>query len=374
MMQHWEWKNVRFDKENPDIVSIGCVECDFEFHEQDKRRAVQLGAWIPTAEKSKTAGFHINELYSSWRTWQEVVIDFLEAKKSPETLKTWVNTSLGETWEETGDSADDESLHGRREIYSSEVPENVVLLTAGIDTQDDRLEMTVIGWDGRNGVEESWVISHDVIWGSPGRAEVWQQLDDLLLKSYKKENGDMLKIASSCIDSGGHFTQNVYDFVKPRQGRGVYAIKGMAGEGRPVVSAPYKKRSGKNKLPVELFTIGVDVAKGLILSRLKTTEIGTGYIHFCETLDEEYFKQLTAEKRVTRFHKGFPRREWLKTRKRNEALDCMVYGLGALAILNPVWEVIAKRIETRDESRHGSPKPRRISRQRKRSNYASGWK
>ena len=375
-LQHLEWKNVEFDKKNPDDATIGCVTCDYNFKESDKPKMLQLGVWIATAESSGIAGFHINELYSPWRRWSDVVRDFLNAKNNPETLKTWVNTSLGETWQEQGDAVDEEGLYARREKYAAKVPNDALVLTAGVDTQDDRLEITIIGWNGVDGAEQSWVIAHEVLWGDPALPDVWQQLDDILLTNYKNENGDLLRIASTTIDSGGHYTQSVYDYVKLRQSRGIYAVKGMAGEGRAIVSAPSRKRSGKNKRPVDLFTVGVDVAKGLILSRLKTTEAGPGYIHFPIELDEEYFKQLTAEKRVTRFHKGFPRREWIATRKRNEALDCMVYAMAALFILNPVWERIAKRAEQSDDD-NGEVKKTRPAKKIKRKRgggYVNGWR
>ena len=332
---------------------------------------LQRGEWRAESVSNGIAGFHLNELYSPWRRWAEVVDDFLLAKKNPETLKTFVNTSLGETWEESGEQVDDDVLFNRRESYT--VPDEVQVLTCGVDVQDDRIEAEVVGW--REG-QESWGIEYRVIYGDPAQKEVWDHLDQFLQKTYQNENGDVLKISSTCIDTGGHHTQITYDFIKPRQLRRIFAVKGVGGAGRPIVSSPSHKRTGQNKRPVDLFTIGTDDAKGLIYSRLKLIEPGPGYCHFPMTYDQEFFAQLTAEKIVTKYRKGFPYKEWVKTRPRNEALDNRVYSLAALIILNPVWSSfkpkkhIEKQVEINEKDQY---KPLKRPRQR-RGGFVNRWK
>ena len=360
------WRNIRWPKDEPEGAALYCEECGGEIPERLKDRLLADGRWIPTVEDADIRGYHLSGLYSplGWYSWADAAGDFLRAKKhGPEGLKTWTNTVLGETWEDQGDSVEDVTLLARRQSYPAPVPADALILTAGIDVQNDRLELEVVGW-GMG--EESWGIEYVVLWGDPGQGEVWQQLREALSKVYAHENGHKVRIAAACIDSG-HATQQVYEYVRVHRGA-LFAIKGMAGEGRPIVSAPVKRRSGNSRRMIPLFTVGVDEAKGLLYSRLGIREPGPGYCHFPdhESYDIEYFAQLAAEKRVTRFTKGFPRREWVKVRSRNEALDCRVYAMAALYIRNPAWKALAERMA----KPAGEPKPK-VKRQPRR--IRSGW-
>jgi phage terminase large subunit GpA-like protein len=156
------------------------------------------------------------------------------------------------------------------------------------------------------------------------------------------------------IDTG-YQSKIVYDFCKPREVNRVFAIKGVAGVNRPVVSRPNRGNSAK----VALFSLGVDSAKELIYSRLKIEDSGAGYCHFPigQGYDEEYFEQLTAEKAVTRVRNGVKSRVWQKTRARNEALDVRVYALAAFVNLNANLDQLAKSLKARtvDESKPNEP-------------------
>jgi phage terminase large subunit GpA-like protein len=317
---------------------------------------IACGVWrAEHPERIRHAGFHINELYSPWSTWRYVVENFLEAKKRPETLKVWINTTLGETWQdEESYSISDEKLALRIEDYQN-VPQGVLLLTCGVDVQDERIECLIKGW-GFN--YESWFIDYKTFPGSPAKREVWDSLDSYMLKEWAHESGVNLRIVSACIDSAGHFTQNVYEFVKPRQTRRIYAIKGFAGGvGRPLVG----RASLNNPLRVMLFPLGVDTAKELIYARLGIEEIGPGYMHFNHKCDEEYFKQLTAEKQVTKYSKGFPSKVWTKVRSRNEALDCEVYALCAFTLLNADMEQVALNFKEQIRRHEEGPQEKKPS-------------
>jgi phage terminase large subunit GpA-like protein len=300
---------------------------------------IAAGRWIAgLPERTKHAGFHINELYSPWSSWRSMVEEFLEAKKRPETLKVWVNTSLGETWEEEESySVDHAKLAARLEQYV-DLPEGVVLLTAGVDVQDDRLECLVKGWGLK---DESWFIDFETFYGSPGHDQVWALLEGFLSRRWKHSLGIELKVISVCVDSGGHFTQNVYKYTKMRAGRRFFAVKGLGGYGKPFIG----KVSRNNRQRAMLVPLGVDTAKELIYSRLEIDTPGPGYMHFNEKCDEEYFNQLTAERHITRYSRGFPTKVWVKKEgQRNEALDCEVYALAAYALLNANMERIAAQL------------------------------
>ncbi len=337
--QTLKWSGVNWPEGEPERALYACEHCGGLIEERQKFNLLKDGYWSATAE-GKTTGFHLNELYSPWRTWAEVAVDFIEAKKNPETLKTWVNTSLGETWEEEGDQVEGHGLMARRENYDVEtIPSEVRLLTVGVDVQADRLEAQLVGWDEDDG---AWVLEHCVFWGNPAVAEPWDELDNYLLI-----NRCGYKVAAVCVDSG-YLTQRVYEWVKPRHNRRIFAIKGMSGGGRAAIAG---KPKPTGRVRAMLAMVGVDTIKDTILSRLK---MDTG-IHFADSLDEEYFDQLTAEKAVTRYRKGFPVREWVKHRPRNEALDCLVYAWAAQALLNPNWEELKKR-QADDKTPRSRPK------------------
>jgi len=254
----------------------------------------------------------------------------------------WQNTYLGESWEDQGERVDDWALAERREPMPN-IPDDVLVLVAGVDVQDNRLEMSVIGL-GRD--DESYVISHETMYGDPSTPQLWTALDTKIFRQYETESGRQIAIRSTCIDSGGHFTSSVYNYCKKHTGRRVFAIKGVGGEGKPIAGRPSKNNIAK----CPLFPVGVDTVKDLLFARMRIEEPGAGYMHFSDELPDEYFKQLTAEKIVTRYHKGFKRREFVKTRPRNEALDCFVYALAAYAIVGINVNSLADRIEAQEPS------------------------
>lgn len=349
------WAQIRFEDATMECIKCGARHGEFEW------KAGQ-GKWVAKTENPRVRGFHLNELASPWKRWGKIIEEFLEAKRGgPEMLKAWVNTTLGETWEEQGDGVESDDLIKRREYYGCEVPDGVLVLTAGVDVQDDRLEVEVVGWGAG---KESWGIEYRAIYGDPGQQAVWEQLDEFLSRTWRYADGTPIGIACICIDSGGHFTQQVYDFCKPREYRRIFPIKGQGGEGVPLVG----RATRTNRKRVALFPIGVDTGKELILSRLKVEFEGPGYCHFPREqekgYDETYFQGLTSEQRVLRMHKGRPRHEWVKRPgTRNEPLDCRNYATAALEILNPNLEALAK-MPRRDFYRQnapmtGAPQPRR---------------
>lgn len=340
--QTLKWVQVKWPEGQPEKAYYVCEHCGCEITDADKlemfRKAEEREdcGWIAEGESNGIAGFHINELYSPWSTFASIAMAFVVDKQFPETLKTWINTALGETWEEEGDQVDDDSLLGRREDYGPEIPEGALVLTAGVDVQGDRLEIGVDAWGPS---EECWAMDYRVLWGDPTQPQVWEELDALLQSDWSHELGHRLHIAATCIDSG-YLTDMVYAFAGPRASRRVYATKGQDGAGRAIVS-PSKVRT-KNGKPIRLFNIGADEAKRILAYRLRAPP-GPGYCHFPRSFDEEYFAQLTAEKRTTKYIRGHPIDVWKKTRPRNEALDIRVLNMAALKIFNPKWDALAMR-------------------------------
>ncbi|MCP4972217.1 MAG: phage terminase large subunit family protein, partial [Prochlorococcus sp.] len=222
------------------------------------------------------------------------------------------------------------------------------------------LECEVIGY-GEG--EESWGIEYRQIWGDPAKAETWNALDNILRQTFTTEDGRQLPISAACVDSGGHHTTAVYEYAGKRAGQRIFAVKGMAGEGKPIVSAASTKRYGRTGGSVRLFTVGVDTGKRIVMSRLGIQE-GPGHCHFPMSYDEEYFAQLTAEEIRTKYLKGVPTQYWYQTRARNEALDIRVYALAAVKLLNPVWTAIKQQ----------QSKPKQEKAKRRSGSFATNWK
>ena len=339
--QPFVWERLVFDSEDTTKpIMYKCERCGELSGEYDWKKAAQRGHFVAENDNVEVRGFHLNTLASNFCSWKEVVDKFLVANElskqgDHEKLKTWVNTDLGEAWEEPGTTIDDTSLVNRREIYEAEVPDEVLILTAGVDVQDDRFEVEVVGW----GVgKESWGIRYQKIYGDLMSERVWSDLDQFLLQTFQKLDGSKLPITSVCIDSGGHHTNEVYKFTKERWERRVWAIKGKGGQDVPYIRDPSKN----NRAKTPLFIIGVDAGKSLIYQRLKHETKGPNYCHFPLNEEagytEEYFKGLTAEQMVVRFRKGRPTIMWeIKDpkQKRNEPLDLRNYATAALEITNP---------------------------------------
>lgn len=341
---HLQWANVHFDAACPQNATLACPECGGMIEDKHKAAMLLKGEWIAeNPAVTGIAGFHLNELYSPWRRWGDVVADFLAAKANPETLKTWVNTSLGETWEAESEKSDPTSLLARRENYTAaRLPSGILYLTAGVDCQDDRLELEVVGWrqEARDRPPESWGVEYQVLRGDPARMEVWNQLDELLKTEWRTEDGRTLRIQAVCVDSGGHHTAQTYAFCEARKGRHVYAVKGMPGS-RPVWTP---KASKSVKYRAQVWHVGVDTAKDAWYSRLRTPDPGPGYCHFPTAYDETYFDMLTAEQVHTKFIKGRPTREWFCPKgRRNEALDIRVYALAALMARPISWPALMQQ-------------------------------
>ncbi|MEO1720964.1 MAG: phage terminase large subunit family protein, partial [Pseudomonadota bacterium] len=322
------WSNVRWPEGNSGAAEYACEECGSLWTDAERWEAVSSGRWVARREASGVAGFHLSELYSPWVHLAEVVSGFLDAKGDPERMKVWSNTSLGETWEETGETVDQAGLRTLCENYGPEsIPADVRVLTAGVDVQADRLEVEIVGWGAG---EESAGIEYLRLYGDPAQPALWDDLDKVLLTTFRLADGRAVRIAAVCVDSGGHFTEAVYRFCEQRMRRRIYAIKGQSGP-RPVWGA----RGQKVKSKAPLFLVGVDTAKETIYARFQITEPGPGYCHLPADpgtgYDDDWFQGVTAEQKVTRFKQGRPYSLWvLPGGKRNEPLDCRVYAYAAL--------------------------------------------
>jgi phage terminase large subunit GpA-like protein len=323
-MQRLTWDRLRWPEGRPDEAHYHCVACEYGIANYEKTEMLAAGAWRPSAAgDGRTRGYRLSALYApvGWPGWPDLAREFLEAKRTRETLQVFVNTVLGETWrDETAIPLEADALYARREPYAAEVPAGVALITAGADVQADRIECEVVGWGAG---EESWSLGYFVIHGDAGQPEVWADLDRLLLRQWRHESGLLLPVTAACIDAGFE-TEMVLDFCRARRGRRIWPVKGQAGFGKPI----WPRRAttgGRNR--GELYLIGVDVAKERVYSRLRVERPGPGYCHFSLDRPKDWFEMLVSERIVVeRGERKFSKPAGV----RNEALDARAYAVAAL--------------------------------------------
>jgi phage terminase large subunit GpA-like protein len=290
--------------------------------------------WVATAPENSVVGFHISALYSPWVTWADMVTAWLEAQDDIQSLQAFINTALGEVWEERGDAFRAEGVLARREVYTHPCPEEVAVVTAAVDVQGDRLEALWCGW-GRG--RELWPLRHEVILGDPAEdprvpGSVWQRLGPMLAERWDHGSGDgLLTLGAAAVDSG-YLPEEVYAFTAPRYGRRVFAVKGASKDviGKGLVA---KRPSNDSKTGARFFNFRPSTAKDTIFAMLRVQTPGPRFVHIPDWFTEDHADQLTAEKLVrTTGRDGSVKRRYVKLRERNEMLDLVVMNLVALSL------------------------------------------
>jgi phage terminase large subunit GpA-like protein len=325
-LQVLTWAQVKWKDRDPDTAHYECEHCNAPWTDFERVAAVRAGEWIAQKPFNGNVSYHLSQLYSPFAPLSDGVRDFLDSRGNPELMKTWVNTFLGETWEETGKRLEWSDLMDQREDYGEyPVPDGVTILTGSVDVQDDRFEVEVVGWGDDY---QTWSVDYHVIYGDLSAPEVWKQLRDYLAQTWEHPRFGDLGLRMTCMDAGGHYTQSVYAFTQqiPR----VVAIRGMPGFGKPMVGKPTKNNLGGT----QVFPLGVDTLKEIVVSRLQAGPDQAGYCTFPISRGDDYFRGLTAEELRTRYVKGFKKTAWHKIRPRNEPFDCRVYATAALEMLS----------------------------------------
>ncbi|MBA2706661.1 MAG: phage terminase large subunit family protein [Gemmatimonadaceae bacterium] len=333
---------MRWDSGKPETAHFECRSCGCDIEETSKYSMLEAGEWRAAAEFGGHASFHIWAAYSLSpnATWRQIASEFLEAKAGGlEKLKTFVNTTLGQTWKERGEAPDWERLYQRREPYKiGSVPVGVVAITAGVDVQKDRFVYEVVGWSPS---KESWSIDAGEIYGDTALDSTWDRLDELLARTYQGEGASELPIQMLAIDSG-YATQTVYGWARKHPLSRVIACKGQSGARLLIGSASsvdIGARGNKIARGYRMFSIGVDIAKGELYGWLRLTkgdgDPPPGYCHFPE-YGEEYFKQLTAEHLVTTVNSKTRRAtlSWsVLPNRENHFLDARILARAAASLL-----------------------------------------
>lgn len=376
------FETIRFQRlkkivNNKEVYSVKidghvCPACGFTFsQDQMRRQPAKWQAENPEALQKGIRSFWLTAFASPWLTWESIILDVIQNENDPEKLKAVYNTKLGKLWEHRDVNQTDEELLERLEDYDAELPDGVLCLTCGVDTQDDRLEYEVVGW-GKHG--ESWGIKKGYIMSAPDLPETWERLDDVIDRNYTFKNGQALAIGITLIDSGGHFTQTVYEQCRRRKEKRVFAIKGRGGEGIPIVSPAKRVAIRDNKrVTCWLYSIGVDAGKATIYANVQVQTPGPKYCHFPKGDDRgydiNYFNGLISERMVKQKTVSGFKWKWEKLpgHRRNEALDCRNYALAGVKILDPDFDALARRLKERADEKAAKPAAAASAPRRKRT-------
>ena len=339
--QELVWEQMRW---NDDITAVWylCAHCAGVIEEtRHKTGMLAKGEWRAQAQgDGQTVGFQISQLYAplGWTSWQFLANKYAKAKVAlargdKGKMQTFYNTRLALTFDLTDEQTKVSDLRNRIDpgFVAGTIPSGALVLTFAVDVQDNRLEFLLVGWgDGL----ERWVIDHQVLMGRPSEPEVWAELDKLLMRPMINCCGIQIQISAGCIDTGGHHTQEVYEYARARRRLHILAVKGASRPGRPILSSKPSKVdiNWQGRVLVggaELWFVGSDTAKDWLAGRW-TTPDGHGAIHFNRDLGDDFLNQLIAERRLIRYVKGFAKSEWVRMPgEPNEGLDLCVYNLAA---------------------------------------------
>ncbi|WP_371316909.1 phage terminase large subunit family protein [Rhizobium leguminosarum] len=332
---HWHeitWADIQWPEGEPERAHYVCPECGSVVEERRKAAMVEGGRWRATAPHVRGhAGFRLNALVSTLAnaSWGKLAAEFVVAKKSPDTLQVFVNTILAQGWREAAEEIDEAALAARAEPFGLDaIPPDVLVITAGVDVQRDRLEIVFLGWSR----DEVFILGQSVIYGDPAGDDVWSELDDVLRTVWKHPKGGILRVDAAGVDAGdGETMDRVIGFTRARMARRIYALKGATGN-RPAIRASDTKGT-------KLFIVGVDGLKGQLTSRLTRGRT----VRFSDTLEARFYEELASERLIMRYVRGAPVRLWERIPgRRAESLDCTVY---AMAVRNLVTANLDRREE-----------------------------
>jgi phage terminase large subunit GpA-like protein len=381
------WReHMKWDKPEGEVFAQ-CPACGERVSEHHKTKMLAGAVWQATAKGDGiTAGFHLPGWYApaGWTSWEQIRDEFLRAKTDPLLLKGWVNKRAAEAWEDEAVAvinAEGLMARAQAETFSSGTcPEGVVLLLMAVDTQDTWLETTVWGF-GRG--EEMWRIWHQKVEGSPAEADVWEQIDSIRRTEWPMEGGGTLTVRHCGVDTGGHFTQEAYEYCRQRARESVVALKGSSTKAAPALGkgsrVDVNARGQTIKRGLTLYQVGGDTLKRTVYARLKRDAPGPGAIHLPNDVTEEYLQGLTCERLVPKMVKGFQVLGWENpSGARNEPLDLTVYSLAILELVKrrynraSLWDQLTAAAEER-KAGQAKPKPKRRRSEPSGPGFVTGW-
>jgi phage terminase large subunit GpA-like protein len=329
------FENLKWEPGKPETAHLICEACGVIHDERARRSMIESGKWQATASGEKgIRSYHLTELSSLFSTMASVAQQY-EAAVTPEQKQAFYNTTLAQVYDAgTEVELSSSELQQRAEKIAPPYAANLVFVSAGVDVQSNRLEVTFLG---HHADQTFSVLNHLKLLGDTSGDAVWQQLDAAMGSTFSTTDGRTLPVLIQGVDSGFNADQ-VVKFVQSqrRKARAAYAVKGKEGFDRMPLA-----HGGRLKGQLKLLIVGVDAVKLAVQKALAIDDPSPGFIRLPDHLDEDYFVGLASEQLRARVVKGAPRYEFHRTVRRNEPLDCLVYA-SAIARHSYVHTAISK--------------------------------
>jgi phage terminase large subunit GpA-like protein len=299
-----------------------CSHCQAKLNDADKTGMLRKGEWRAEKQggRSKT-GFHLNAIYSPWVSFRDVSFEWLKSQDDHEKRMNFINSWLAEPYEQVGMSAGADLVLAKQSRWTRGiVPDGALMITGGVDMQEDRYYYTLRAW-GPNKI--SWNIDH-------GCVATAGEIQDIFDRDYFDESGGKHMVNFALFDSGFQ-TDFVYDFCYLHPDV-FLPVKGSSASlpGKYRMSRIDKDKSVANGM--ELVICDGGYYKNMIFSRLRQEKGGW---HVYDGCDADYAKQITSEHKIMRKNGEHSTWVWkLKTeRADNHYLDCEVYAACAADII-----------------------------------------
>ena len=340
-LQPLEWNNLRYDKADPENTArYVCRECGAEIDESHKtwmlkdEAAGGLAKWVPGKPGARERSYTTNGLYYQLNLgprWGTLAAMWVDAQNDPAKLKVFCNERLAEPWDDPSMRAVKHNLVQERAVpYALRTaPAEVLVGTYGIDTQDNRLALHIVGW-GRG--MRAWTLDYNELMGDPADADVWEELVRLMSQPILHASGAHLPLRAGLIDLGGHRREAVKAFVRSARLRGLLAGYGAKQIGAPVLgkgkAVDVNWRGQFDRRGVLEHAVGTINAKHWLFGRMATDaerpEVER-LVNFSADLPPEFFAGMTSE----RFNPQTGRFEKSRGGVRNEPVDTWVYAYAA---------------------------------------------
>lgn len=361
--QALEWENMLacLDEANPADAHFTCIHCNERIDERHREAMNRRGRWVAENPKAGRVSLYLWAAYSPLETWSNIAKAWLEAKGNPEKEQTFLNDTVGRAYQTATSAPDWASLRDRAEAAGlpfGTVPAGYFLVTAGLDCQQDRVEVQIVAWGPRlrRVVIDYLVIRHHV-----GTAAAQDELSALLERTWPDARGKRRRLDMLAID-GNAWTNDVHAWARSARSGRVMVVRGAKLDtAAPLAHVKHERRpDGKVvKAQRRWFSVGVSGMKASLYAGLKKDDpLDLGFIGFVAGLDDEYYRQLTSEVRTPiKGRQGSTTWRWVPVSGvAQEALDSHLYAWAAAIRIgwttksDEQWEALRAFWEPVDEA------------------------
>lgn len=398
-----EWENMKdsLDRERPDQAFFTCPECGSLIEEYHRAEMMRRGRWVAANPRAKNRSFYIWSAYSPLQSWSLIADEWFKAEGRPEAERVFLNDTVGIAYHFKGEAPPWESLRDRAaasEYGRGRIPTGGLVLTLGLDCQKDRVEGQLVAW-GREG--RRWVVEYIVVPGHISEPATKDALDALLQQAWRNDAGRDIGIDRAAID-GNAWTEDVWGWAKRQPVSKVIMVRGDNKDSGPLLARVKREKDDRGRtIPWSrrFYNLGVSTLKmGLYRRLTKSDPQAFGYVGLPRGLEDEYFVQLTAERRVEEKNRdGFVVARWKKDPDQaNEALDTMnqaegaAIHLGVRSLSESAWAKLEAEREAPLQNgqldfedlplgavtvkAEPKPRPQRVAARPKPGGFVGGWK